>query len=276
VFYDNPFLELYEGAPAAVEKILDCVKGVTIYPYEMKWRANPALEIGDKVTLTLEDNTNINIIYLGETIKYSGGLNSISEWKDTEKENITSTPTNLGEAIKQTYAKVDKVNKQIDIVAKESTANAEALAALTVNTEGISATVEQLKSNTETALEENSDLIAEISKKVEVAMDADSVDIAIESKMAEGINKVTTSTGFTFDDSGLTVSKSDSEMKTQITEDGMQVYKNDKEVLVANNEGVQATNLHATTYLIVGKNSRFEDYKNTNGEQRTGCFWIGD
>ena len=60
-------------------------------------------------------------------------------------------------------------------------------------------------------------------------------------------------------------------MKTQITEDGMTVYKNNESVLVANNVGVEAVNLHATTYLIIGNNSRFENYNDT----RTGCFWIG-
>ena len=60
-------------------------------------------------------------------------------------------------------------------------------------------------------------------------------------------------------------------MKTQITEDGMTVYKSDEAVLTANNLGVDAVNLHATTYLIIGTKSRFEDY----GSSRTGCFWIG-
>ena len=69
----------------------------------------------------------------------------------------------------------------------------------------------------------------------------------------------------------MTVDKANSEMKTTITEDGMTVYKNDEAVLVADNVGVNAKNLHATTYLIIGTNSRFEDY----GTNRTGCFWIG-
>ena len=60
-------------------------------------------------------------------------------------------------------------------------------------------------------------------------------------------------------------------METQITEDGMVVYRNEDAVLTANNVGVDAVNLHATTYLIIGENSRFEDY----GGSRTGCFWIG-
>ena len=32
-----------------------------------------------------------------------------------------------------------------------------------------------------------------------------------------------------------------------------------------------AVDLHASTYLMVGGRSRFENY----GTDRTGCFWIG-
>lgn len=49
----------------------------------------------------------------------------------------------------------------------------------------------------------------------------------------------------------------------------MSIYKGSEEVLTADNTGVDAKNLHATTYLIIGTNSRFEDY-----DSRTGCFWI--
>ena len=69
----------------------------------------------------------------------------------------------------------------------------------------------------------------------------------------------------------LTVEKDNSEMKTQITEDGMTVYQENTGVLIANNNGVEARNLHANTYLIIGTNSRFEDF----GPDRTACFWIG-
>jgi len=53
----------------------------------------------------------------------------------------------------------------------------------------------------------------------------------------------------------------------------MKIIKDTDIVLTANNTGVDAKNLHATTYLIVGANSRFEDYDDNS---RTGCFWIGD
>ena len=51
----------------------------------------------------------------------------------------------------------------------------------------------------------------------------------------------------------------------------MTVHRGNEEVLTANNEGVKAEDLHATTYLIIGNNSRFEDFKN----DRSACFWIG-
>lgn len=85
-----------------------------------------------------------------------------------------------------------------------------------------------------------------------------------------GVSKVRTSTGYTFDETGFTVSKSGREMKTQITEDGMTVYKNDNAVLTANNGGVDAVNLHASTFLIIGGKSRFEKFS----DDRIGCFWI--
>ena len=102
-------------------------------------------------------------------------------------------------------------------------------------------------------------------------MTSEAVELQIKSAMENGTSKVVTETGFTFDANGMTVEKSGSEMKTQITEDGMTVYQNNDAVLTANNQGVDAKNLHATTYLIVGGRSRFENF----GENRTGCFWIG-
>ncbi len=81
-----------------------------------------------------------------------------------------------------------------------------------------------------------------------------------------------TKTSYSFGTEELTIEKSNSEMKTHISEKGMKVSKNGEVVLSANNNGVDAVNLHAKTYLIIGKNSRFEDM----GTSRTGCFWIGE
>ena len=98
----------------------------------------------------------------------------------------------------------------------------------------------------------------------------DKVQQQVDDIQSQGVSKVQTTTGYTFDETGFTVSKSGREMKTQITEDGMTVYKNDNAVLTANNEGVDAVNLHASTFLIIGGKSRFEKFS----DDRIGCFWI--
>ena len=85
---------------------------------------------------------------------------------------------------------------------------------------------------------------------------------------------VNISAGMGFDEKGLTVETPDGKTKTRIGGDGVIVYTDDEEKpnLSADSTGVKATNLHATTYMIVGDNSRFENY----GKNRTGCFWFGN
>lgn len=87
-------------------------------------------------------------------------------------------------------------------------------------------------------------------------------------------NGVQLQIGYTFDEKGLNITKQGQEMSNLLDDTGMYVKKNGSEVLTANKDGVDAFDLHAKTYLKIGKEngrSRFEDY----GEDRTACFWIG-
>lgn len=270
---NNPFLDLREDRTEILNNALANVYDLTINQFECNWRGNYLLEIGDKINLVTKNNKTVTSYILDDSITYDGGFEEKTQWTfSAEDEENAATPSTLTEVIKTTYARVDKVNKQIDIVAAETSANGEAVAALQLNTESLSASVTKVQEDTTTALEGVSEDIATLTSKVEATITAEAVELAIKNEMANGVTKVETETGFTFNEEGLTVTKSDSEMETTITENGMIIYKNEEEVLVANNVGVQATNLHANTYLIIGSNSRFEDY---NGGTRTGCFWIG-
>lgn len=142
----------------------------------------------------------------------------------------------------------------------------------------ITKTATELKRDTEqivaTATKEISDDVSEISKKVELKVDASAVNIAIEQRMAEGIDQVVTATGYRFDADGMSISRAGEEMTNRLDNTGMYVERSGEEILTANNKGVTATNLHAKTYLTIGKDggrSRIEDYKS----DRTGVFWIG-
>ena len=266
---DNPFWELREDLPTLLENALTAAGGLTINQFNCDWRGNYLLEIGDKISFTTKDNGTVFSYLLNDTITYDGSLKEQTSWSYTSNnEETAANPTNLGEALKQTYAKVDKANRQIDIVASEAAENTEAIAAIRVNTDSIALTVADTKTELNNALEDITDDITSLSTKIEQT--AQSINITIDKKIGE-IDSVTTATGYEFGADGLRVSKSNSELETTITEDGMTVTRNGAEVLTANNAGVNAENLHATTYLIIGKNSRFEDYGN-----RTGCFWIGN
>lgn len=299
---DNAFLTMDGDALTSVLSVLwSIVGGLTINEFICEgWAGNYLLEIGDKIALETEDGGSIYSYILNDTISFDGTLSETTQWAyDPSVAETASNPANLGEALKQTYARVDKVNQQITLVASDTSANKEAISALQIttdeinasvssnssdinankeaigalqiNADNISASVSTVEKNTNDKIDGLNANIETLSKEVSVKMTPEAVRIAIESEISKGVDKVQTSTGFTFNEEGLTVSKSDSEMTTQITEDGMTISRNGQETLVANNQGVRAEDLHATTYLIIGTTSRFEDY----GSNRTGCFWIG-
>lgn len=273
VFYSNPFITSHTGNADMLELLLSMYSQIVMRPYNIRWRGNPALEFGDCVRITMNDNTTADIFYLGETITYNGGMVATCSWEEEDgAESVDGNPTTIGDALKQTYAKVDKVNAQVDLVAKQADGNTEAIGAIQVNADSISASVESIKKDTEDALGNVNESIETLTNSVNAQITSEQVQIQIQTAIGEGVNKVTTSTGYTLDEEGLTVSKSDSPMSTTISDNGMTVSYEDETRLTANSEGVIARNLHAETYLTIGLNSRFEDYANNT---RTGCFWIG-
>ena len=283
---DNPFWELREDIATLLDNALLAVGGLTINQFSCEWRGNPLLEIGDKISLTTKDNNTVISYLLDDTLSYNGALSQSSKWEYSDNDTETeSNPISLGDVLKQTYARVDKQQKQITLLVSGQEKNTTDIAQLKLDKDSINASVSTIV-NTQTDLsgtivdiqngiteqnESNAKQFDTLTKKVNATMTSDEVQLAISTEIAKGTDKVTTTTGFTFNDEGLTISKSDSEMSTNIDEDGMSIFKGSEEVLTANNTGVDAQNLHATTYLIIGTNSRFEDY----GSDRTGCFWIG-
>lgn len=269
---NNPFWELREDIAELLDAAIAAVGGLTINQFTCSWRGNYLVEIGDKLALTTKDGGVVYSYLLNDKVSYSGGYAQSTEWNYTEDEADSATnANNLGEALKQTYARVDKANKQIELVAGETQANKSSIAALQINTDSINATIQNMETVNKESMDTINSDIATLTEKVNLAVTSEQLEISISSKLEDGVTKVETNTGFKFDDEGLTVSKLDSEMTTTITEDGMTVYKDGDEMLVANNQGVNAVNLKASTYLIIGNNSRFEDF----ADNRTGCFWIG-
>lgn len=118
--------------------------------------------------------------------------------------------------------------------------------------------------------------VTTLEQSVEMKVSAEDVTIMINNRITDATtaDSVETGTGYRFDSEGLTISKVGDGVENKIDNSGMSVTREGVEVLTANKDGVNATNLHAKTFLIIGSGngrSRFEDY----GSDRTGCYWIG-
>lgn len=323
---NNPFWELRDDITTIVENALAAVDGTTIDQYACTWRGDFRLHIGDRIGIVTKDNGVIVGYVMNDILTYNGGMQEKTSWSFTEHTAETaSNPITLGDVVKQTYAKVDKVNKEITLVASESkkytdeqleaqaasikiTTDAitqkvesteksiegtnEQVSQLEIRADGIAAdvsstqsmlageiddtntTIAALKESLNSSVDSLNESMVELSTQVSASITPEDIQFQVKTALSNGVDSVSTTTGYTFDNEGLTIAKTGSEMTTQITEDGMTVYRGSEGVLVANNEGVQAEDLHATTYLIVGGRSRFENFER-DGSSRTGCFWIG-
>lgn len=142
-----------------------------------------------------------------------------------------------------------------------------------VSADGISSQVAALQESYDKASGELNSLTGRVST---IEQKADSFELQFKSITDNGVSKFNTGTGYRFDAAGLMVDNTESKTKTQLTFNGMFVYaksaiEGSNVVLKATDEGVDAANLLARTYLIVGGRSRFENF----GDNQTGCFWIG-
>lgn len=266
---NNPFWDLIDNKQEVVDKALEIMGGLTINQFSCSWIGNPALEVGDKIALITKDNQTVYSFLLDDTLTFNGSLNEKSQWDYMMSSDDDPEPS-LGDAIKSTYAKVDRQNREITLLASNVDENKNEIANLKMNTNSIEASVRNVQAENYATVEMLNNEINKVRNTVEAKMTDEQIQMAISQAVENGVSSVRTETGFVFDKDGLTVSKSDSDITTTIDEDGMDIKINNQKVLTVNNEGVEAYNLTSNTFLIVGQHSRFEDY-DTN---RTGCFWI--
>ena len=258
-----------------LENAVEKLAGLTITPCNCVWRGNFVTQIGDKIAIKDKSGADVITYILNDTFDYTGGFKQTTSWSYEEQKQETATPTTIGEKINHTSAKVDKVNQEITLlassVADQNEKVTEQIAQLQVTTSNITASVSEIQERHDAELDSVNDRVDAAIAEASLKVDADGVEILVQKAISDGVDKVVTSgKKYTFDDTGLDISSSGSNISTKITEDGMRIYRAGSQVLTADNEGVNAEDLHATTYLIIGKTSRLEDRGS-----RTACFWIG-
>ena len=246
---NNQIMDSHRGD--FINNLFTKIKGTTYQLYELESYGIGYLNLGDVFTIQTENGTKYSTIMLDNDLQVTQGM---SEKSTLAKPNETVTDyaaaSKTDRLINQTLLKVDKQENKIS-----------ALVTAAENLNG--------------AMEGYDDRFDKLEKSVEQTITADSVETLIKETVSNSTTEVTTTTGYKFDKDGLRISKSSSDISTVIDEDGMDVSNGTEKVLVADSSGVNALNLTARQYLIIGTNSRFEDYNDDAGGQRTGCFFIG-
>ena len=197
---------------------------------------------------------NVGINYLTDTV-FNGIYASRSELKITQN----SISTTVSETVN---AVVENIDNRVTDVAN---------------------TLEQNSKDLSDKIDNVSDSLGEYAKQstlVTVTNSVQEIQTALNEQILvtqqikeDGVEKVTTTTGFTFDKDGLTIDKTGSDTKTVVDEDGMTVYSktgSEESILLnVDSQGVQTENLHVRTFTQIGTHTRLQDY-----EDGTAIFYI--
>lgn len=255
------------------KNLYEMLKNVTYTPCRVQLPASVDIHAGHTVTITDRQGKTFTSFVMTKT--QSGQLDTLESTGSHRRDSTDAVNNEDYQALNSKLLELRKQSDGLSVRVSEHQADLKAVhtsvSDMQMKSDELNLQITTMDSSTMEALDAVNKSMQSLQREVSAKVTPEAVQLQIQTAMDDGAEKVVTKTGFTFDEAGLSVEKLGSEMKTQITENGMVVYQNSQEVLTANNVGVAAKNLHANTYLIVGGNSRFEDY----GYNRTGCFWIG-
>ncbi len=131
-------------------------------------------------------------------------------------------------------------------------------------------TAENLRTQVESQTQTDESLRQQMSLLEQTAQ---GVSLKVKTLEEDGVSTVRTQSGYTFDDSGLRISRSGQEMVNLLDNTGMYVMRREETMLQANGDGVIATDVSVRNYLNIGTHARLEDYSNGTDEKRTACYW---
>lgn len=186
------------------------------------------------------------------------GLTLTLECSGSHRRDSSSAVHNLG--FRALTGKVLNLRTDVDGLKAENKDTAGRLASLTLDLTGIRSRVEGQDAAAQTTAKALSTLTQQ----------AESLSLELSRVRQEGVQRVQTSSGYTFDSQGLHISRSDSQMANTLDHTGMYVKRYSQVILQANHQGVEATDVTVRNYLVVGGHARLEDY----GSGRTACYYI--
>ena len=292
-FDENEFIEFQREE--VIKGMFEQIKGLEYYSFEasdvgIMWLKPCAyIVLGDK-----EENL-YKSYYLKANITINTGISSDIEAELPEQTNTEYKVTTKEE--KKTL-KVERLAKKneglIQDLVQETTENFQKITEHTQTLDSISNKVQSNTTNINNNYQEVLGKLNDCAQKSDIETISKSVEtIQTDSKYAievaeeikqNGATKVKTSTGYTFDEDGLTIEKTNAKTKSKLNEAGLEINdatgSSEESLLFAGYDEktgetiVKSKNMTVEKYLVVGKHTRFEDYNDENGEAWTGTFWL--
>ena len=258
IIENNPMLAAQTGQTLqqVAQTLYAQLQTASYTPCRVTIPSEPGIRAGDMIQITDVNGKSFTTWVMKKT---GDGIRDTLESTGSHRRDSTTAVNNLG--FRALSGKILELQTDVDGLRVENRDTAGKVAAVELDLDGIRSRVE----SQETASRGVSESVSSLTQT------AESLHLELESIRENGTGMVTTATGYTFDDKGLQISRSDSDMKNLLDHTGMYVRRNGETVLQANNQGVEARDVTVDNYLIVGSNARFEDY----GGNRTACFYVG-
>ena len=249
-----------------IENIYNELKNLTINSFEGKSVIDPAIDIGDKIIIDGK-----SVIYQGEMSLAGRFIADIKSTISIKQKQETTVKKESQKVInRRVQSRIDQVEGTITTLVEETTSQLS----------------KDINNNYQDLVQKLDDVpkkddIITIQNKVEtIQTNSDYVINIAENLQVNGVSKVKTETGYTFDNEGLTIEKTNAKTKSTLNETGLNIKdatgSNEESLLFAgydNETGetiVKSKNMTVEKYLTIGTHSRIEDYKDG-----TGVFWIG-
>nr|DAM69558.1 MAG TPA: hypothetical protein [Bacteriophage sp.] len=279
--YDNPILytqELRQIALNGCEKLF----GLRYLPFTTKTIGHPWLEGDDYIQLDNLDGKTLYTYPFDRKLEYKGYIKS--DIASTAKTDIEQKYEFESELLSRIVSAEIIVNKAEATV----TTNTQKIMQLEQGIENANINTNNLRDSINQTLTDyaKSEDVVQLRQAVETQQTETNLKIEIINEVLEGgISKVKTSKGYTFDDEGLKIADSESEITSKLDNKSFEVRDNtsghaDSELLYAgidvktNESVVRSENLTVRKYFNIGTNSRLEDFEKNN-KPGTGVFFVG-
>lgn len=269
-----------------VQKIYNKIKGLTVNTFEGKVIIDPAIDLGDKIVINGK-----NVIYQGEMSlegKFIAQISSKIQIK--QKEETTVKKESQKVVNRRVQSRIDQAEGTIKQLVEETTENSKKITKHEQDIDKITNTVSTNTTNINNNYQEiinklgdkaQKDDVISLENKVETIQNDTEYAIKVsEDIQTNGVTKVKTETGYTFDNDGLKIEKTNAKTKSKLNEAGLEINdatgSSEESLLFAGYDEkigetiVKSKNMTVEKYLTVGTYSRIEDY-----EEGTGVFWIG-